>query len=47
MRDRIKHKRLDLDDDKEILFSHIEDGLHSKSVRKVYTMAVIDAILDM
>ena len=49
MCERIKYRRLDLEEDKEILLRQSEDGIHfahCKSARKIYTIAVIDAILD-
>ena len=49
MCERIKYRRLDLEEDKEILLRQSEDGIqfaHCKSARKMYTIAVIDAILD-
>ena len=49
MCERIKYRRLDLEEDKEILLTQSEDGIHfahCKSARKIYTIAVIDAILD-
>ena len=42
-------ERFDLEEDKEILLRQSEDGIHfahCKSARKIYTIAVIDAILD-
>ena len=47
--ERIKYRRFDLEEDKEILLTQSEDGIHfahCKSARKIYTIAVIDAILD-
>ena len=44
MCERIKYRRLDLEEDKEILLRQSEDGIHfahCKSARKIYTIAVL------
>ena len=48
MCERIKYRRLDLEEDK-ILLRQSEDGIHfahCQTARKIYTIAAIDAILD-